>query len=529
MPQNSEKFTISQQFSPETTQPHDLHLTPSQTRSAVQQPNDVAAHTQVENEPTQLNVFYQNVRGLRTKIDDFFTALHTDFHDVIVLTETWLNEEINSLQLFGQHYSVYRKDRDPLTSGKKSGGGVLIAIANRLSSESIPLTHNDLEHICVKIAFSQHSLYIGAVYLSPDISTSESVIGRNLDAFSAIIEQMQCHDELIIFGDYNQPQLNWKRHDDGSCYPDPTTSKFSSSSTVLIDRMSTLNLVQINSVSNENKRTLDLVLVDRHKVKNFITTTAAEGLVPIDKHHPPLVTSVEIRCFQSFCEPIEAPSLNFRKANFTLLNELLRSVDWSDLAEAGSIDDAVAHFSSTVNSFLQQTVPLKSPVPKPPWSNPQLRRLKRMRASALKSWSYHRNPTLKSAFTSASNAYRRYNRALYTRYLNQTQMNLKQNPRRFWSFINDKRKEKGLPLKMFLENEVCDSITGQCELFAKHFASVFTTENIEPAEITRALSHVVEDAMNVNVPIYQQKSNTPSISSNHQLHRVLMELPRLFS
>ncbi|XP_058813429.1 uncharacterized protein LOC131677318 [Topomyia yanbarensis] len=68
---------------------------------------------------SQLKMYYQNVRGLRTKIDELFVAASDAEHDVIILTETWLNDEINSLQLFGPRYSVYRNDRDPIAAGKK--------------------------------------------------------------------------------------------------------------------------------------------------------------------------------------------------------------------------------------------------------------------------------------------------------------------------------------------------------------------------------------------------------------------------
>lgn len=77
-----------------------------------------------EENNNNLSIYYQNVRGLRTKIDDFYIMTQNGDYDAIVLTETWLNNEINSTQLFGSEYTVYRKDRDPNISGKLRGGGV---------------------------------------------------------------------------------------------------------------------------------------------------------------------------------------------------------------------------------------------------------------------------------------------------------------------------------------------------------------------------------------------------------------------
>ena len=70
-----------------------------------------------------ISILYQNVRGLRTKVDEFFVAVSDVQYDVIVLTETWLNECFHSAQLFGD-YHVYRCDRNPLSTGKSRGGGV---------------------------------------------------------------------------------------------------------------------------------------------------------------------------------------------------------------------------------------------------------------------------------------------------------------------------------------------------------------------------------------------------------------------
>lgn len=63
-------------------------------------------------------MYYQNVRGLRTKIDSFFLAASDTKYDLIVLTETWLDGCILSTQLFDSSFTVYRTIRDALNSIK---------------------------------------------------------------------------------------------------------------------------------------------------------------------------------------------------------------------------------------------------------------------------------------------------------------------------------------------------------------------------------------------------------------------------
>jgi hypothetical protein len=58
--------------------------------------------------------------------------VHASICKMYCLTETWLNYIIFSQNLFPATYSVFRADRDYLTSNTTRGGGVLIAVSNLL-------------------------------------------------------------------------------------------------------------------------------------------------------------------------------------------------------------------------------------------------------------------------------------------------------------------------------------------------------------------------------------------------------------
>lgn len=66
----------------------------------------------MDNYNKTLNIYYQNVRGLRTKIDEFYRQLCLSAYDVVILSETWLLEDINNNELFDNRYIVWRRDRD---------------------------------------------------------------------------------------------------------------------------------------------------------------------------------------------------------------------------------------------------------------------------------------------------------------------------------------------------------------------------------------------------------------------------------
>jgi hypothetical protein len=79
--------------------------------------------------PACLTLLYQNVRGLRTKRNDFIDNVFANNFKVYCITKTWLNDTILSHNLFPDSCCVSRAYRDYLTSNTKRGGGVLVAVS----------------------------------------------------------------------------------------------------------------------------------------------------------------------------------------------------------------------------------------------------------------------------------------------------------------------------------------------------------------------------------------------------------------
>lgn len=114
-----------------------------------------------------LKLYYQNVRGLRTKTAEFSKSSLSCCYGAVALSETSLNEFFFDSELFNlTQFSVYRNDRSELNSTHLRFGGVLIAVRTYLSSERIlvPDTEN-VEIVIVKIDFQSHLLYICCLYI----------------------------------------------------------------------------------------------------------------------------------------------------------------------------------------------------------------------------------------------------------------------------------------------------------------------------------------------------------------------------
>ncbi|KAJ8976799.1 hypothetical protein NQ317_004349 [Molorchus minor] len=101
----------------------------------------------IKKEPSRLHnllCYYQNVRGLNTKISTFFSSVSDCEFDIITLSETWLHKDVCSSELIPDSYHVHRKDRKFDVVNENRGGGVLIAVKNTIISESVDVQAIDL-------------------------------------------------------------------------------------------------------------------------------------------------------------------------------------------------------------------------------------------------------------------------------------------------------------------------------------------------------------------------------------------------
>jgi hypothetical protein len=81
-----------------------------------------------------IQIFYQNLRGLRNKCNNFFDIVCVNDYKIICITETWLHDSFCNRNVFPDNYFVFRADRDCTDSKLTRGGGVLTAVLRSLSS-----------------------------------------------------------------------------------------------------------------------------------------------------------------------------------------------------------------------------------------------------------------------------------------------------------------------------------------------------------------------------------------------------------
>lgn len=101
--------------------------------------------------PTAPFDFYQNCRGLRSKLDLFKRNVSV-FNYILVCNKVIkFTDRFYDRELGVSNYFVLRCDRNILTNNCRRGGGVLIAIRNETQCNLLPTCINNVEHIFLTI------------------------------------------------------------------------------------------------------------------------------------------------------------------------------------------------------------------------------------------------------------------------------------------------------------------------------------------------------------------------------------------
>lgn len=230
-----------------------------------------------------LQLYYQNVRSLVSKINILTPPLNTSFFDIIALSETWLSPSISNSELNFNNYIIYRCDRSPRNSVHSRGGGVLIAVNCQLKSKILNVNINYVEQVLVQLHLGSNLFILSCAYIPPN---SPLTLYENY--FSALNELYLSYpnSNLILLGDFNLPSLDW------SLYSLPLNN-YTQIDSYFVSMLSHFNLCQFNLVRNHNNVILDLKLSNIH----IAVSNDPDPLLPTDKHHPALNVSLNYSQF----------------------------------------------------------------------------------------------------------------------------------------------------------------------------------------------------------------------------------------
>ena len=383
---------------------------------------------------SSLCCYYQNVRGLRSKTDDLLTSSFSSPYNLIMLTETWLTPSISNSEIFAPRYSVHRTDRDPTSTGRSRGGGVLLAYAEGIECEVLDTSHFSIaipliDIIVAKCVGVSFSYYVVVLYIPPDLHLTEFSLALDM------LEQLVADSLVLIVGDFNVPSFGV-----GSNHREPRANR-------LIDFAAILNLQQYNCITNALGRTLDLVF------SNICGDLSVQrDLIPLvaeDAHHPALFFDMPLKVNVGSSFSFNGHRrYDFRRADYISLYSDLLLVDWSFLEEFQDADAALDEFYRVLYSVFDRSVPVSAAAVNPrfpPWFTAPVRRLLELKRHYHRRWKTTGRQHHREDFNRVRRQCKREIDNAYKNYVHRVQRDISLEPSNFWKFVHSKTAVTRIP------------------------------------------------------------------------------------
>ncbi|KAL1447912.1 hypothetical protein WDU94_015615 [Cyamophila willieti] len=426
-----------------------------------------------------LNIFYQNVQSVNNKLKILNCGIPLTSYDVFIFTETWLKDHVFDSELGFYDHLVYRCDRDSIASNKTKGGGVLLAIKKSLNSQLLnTFTNKSVETLFILVKYKNINIVINATYVEPTCSHDE------YQEYTELIDStfLKYPDaKKYVIGDFNLSHLQW--------FPCEDTNylQFSNSnplSDIFLGSMAFNGLFQINYRFNDLNRLLDLVFVNDpttiiHPVDDD------DALVRVEGHHPVFTVSSTITVTR-FTPPYEKREIYcFSKCNFTGLNNYFRDIRWDYILDSTTlIDSQIENFYKTVRHGISSFVPkitignFRYPI----WYSKELR--EKISNKKILHKTYKRSPSVfnYNQFSQARRECKALSWCEYEKYIKDTENEIQINPRKIFTYLRNKKHSNIQPVSLTLDNLTSNDSEESANLFARHFATVYSDETIVPPE-----------------------------------------------
>ena len=147
--------------------------------------------------PNRVITGHINICSIRNKFDHLI-AITKGNVDVLMISETKLDESFASMQFNIDGYNIFRSDRNA------KGGGILMYVRDDIPYSLIPMRNSTIEGFFIELKLRKKKWLLCCFY-NPHrrfISNHLIDIGRNLDLLSTN------YDNILLLGDFNAEAEN---------------------------------------------------------------------------------------------------------------------------------------------------------------------------------------------------------------------------------------------------------------------------------------------------------------------------------
>lgn len=446
-------------------------------------------------------IYAQNVNGLKTKTTEFLKESASSDFDIFLLTETNLDESFYDNEVFCDEFVVFRNDRNVRNNHfhKKSGGGVMIAVKHRFSSQAIQIDGFEvLEQICVEISVPKKKIFLICVYFPPN--SPSNLYKSHVSFVEEICKRSQPDDIILCYGDFNLPELSWATdRDENFMY---ATNASSDSEIFINDGFLSSGLRQVSNIKNERGKMLDLVFTNNW---DDVAVNSTDPIVKSEAHHETFHIKVS-NLVENRGTNSKEKFLNFKKTDFANVNLELSGVNWIEMFKFSpsafklnnerhfhkdlflwfeclmeiprpncEVEGMLWIFLVIFGSSILRNTPVKSIKSRPafpPWFDNDLIKLCRYKNNIHKKLS-SKDVGLHQKYKEVRREFKALCDISFKKYNEEMSENLRENPKKFFDYVNQRKKTKRFPSMMKFGNKCASNDKEISDLFANFFSSVF--------------------------------------------------------
>ena len=407
---------------------------------------------------SEITVYYFNARSLKNKLLCLHNFLESERPDLVLITETWLNESItDSLILPSNCYNIFRKDR------QDGYGGVLILSNNILKITNVEFYLPEIEIISIDVYTYQRSYRFTCCYRSPN--SSEEYLNRLIECLKMNIDTDK---NIFIFGDFNLGNINWENKLVLN-NSDPKAETF-------LNFTITEGLNQkIYQPTHIYGGVLDLLLTNSSNLVNDINITAPFS----NSDHFVIKSNIFIRDTAKKSK-FKRMKL-FRKGDYDGFNNFLLNVDWQNLfLSMTSVNEYYELFVKIINDAIEIFVPSKKIKNKLGYkkgfelSNETKLAIERKD----KKWKYARHNRSRIAIKDATKASKHLRICLEKdAKAYEHKLVIQKDPKNFYSYMKRKLKVPEKTIELEQNGKLIENDEQKAEILNNFFVSVFTEDN----------------------------------------------------
>ena len=404
----------------------------------------------------QLKCLYSNFRSIMScgKREELNSLIIEHNIAIVAVTESWTHEGISDAEINLNGFNMFRKDRD--IKGFNGGGGLILYIKDHLAATQIvDVLDIGCESMWISLKLDIDLLTIGICYRRPNALKDE---------FKNLCNQIKKYSaqHCLIMGDFNYGDIDWGSQlaggGEATEFSDLTNDAFLVQHVLTPTRESNI-LDLIFSSDNDMEENLEVIAQISTRDHNALLFSLNAGNISHSAIH-------------------SAVKFDYHKGNYPEINCHLKSIDWVGLFSPVNTLEKWCMLKNNVTELKEKYIPICKPSNKnnnPPWM--KFKVIKEIKARNRLWKTYNDDPGYSrlSRYNKARNKSIANIRKAKCNFENQLSDKIKVDPKSFYAYLRS-RSSIG-PLKND-KGKLIDSALEMSELLNKHFASVFTVENL---------------------------------------------------